>query len=276
MRFARLTIATLPLLLVGCGPATIDASSDAAMKESMVDVRNGLDETERAEFDKSLQMILMDAAVPGGNIFAAAGRDPSVAQATLRSSLDGKTATDVNAMASSIRVARAEKQREQVLGEIAELQEKKVRAEAATGELAKFAVTRSRFYREEGYLGKQSVVELGVTNGTPHAVARAYFEGTLASPGRSVPWVKDTFNYPIAGGLEPGETAEWKLKPSSISTWARAEAPEDAVLTVTVTRLDGADGKALFDAAGFNDDAQKRLDVLKQELETLEKLITLQ
>jgi len=61
-----------------------------------------------------------------------------------------------------------------------------------------------------------------------------------------VPWVEDDFNYQIPGGLEPGEEARWKLSPNMFSDWGKVDAPPEAVLTVTVLRLDGADGEEML------------------------------
>ena len=60
------------------------------------------------------------------------------------------------------------------------------------------------------------IIELTVRNNTGHPVSRAYFEGVLSTPGRSVPWIKDSFNYQISGGLEPNEESTWRLAPNKI------------------------------------------------------------
>ncbi len=111
--------------------------------------------------------------------------------------------------------------------------------------LARFEVTSARFRLRDGSLGPEPRVDLSVTNGTDRAVSRAYFVGRLVSAGRSVPWLEEEFSYQIPGGLEPGETAQWSLSPNQFSAWGRVEAPTDAVLEVTVTQLDGADGEAI-------------------------------
>ena len=46
--------------------------------------------------------------------------------------------------------------------------------------------------------------------------------------------------------LEPGESADWNLAPNMFSDWGKVEELDDMVFTVTTTRLDGADGEALF------------------------------
>ena len=123
-------------------------------------------------------------------------------------------------------------------------------AEKATpaddAELTKFRIIKSRFHLQKGSLSDDPIIELSVRNETGHPIARAYFEGTLLTPGRSVPWVKDEFNYEIAGGLEPGESANWRLSPNRFGEWGRAPNRSDMVLTVKVTRLDGPNGEKLF------------------------------
>ena len=114
-------------------------------------------------------------------------------------------------------------------------------------------------------MGEQSIIELTVKNGTSHAVSRAYFKGTIASPNRSVPWLQDTFNYLISGGLEPGEEASWSLAPNMFSDWGKVEAPSDAIFTTTVERLDGADGEALYSTIEFGEIEEERLSELKEK-----------
>ncbi|MFW6054222.1 MAG: hypothetical protein ACOC9J_05360 [Persicimonas sp.] len=117
-------------------------------------------------------------------------------------------------------------------------------------------------------LDECSIIELKVTNNTDEAISRAYFKGTYATPSRSVPWLEETFNYSISGGLEPGESATWSLAPNTYSEWGSLEERDDAVFTVEVTRLDGADGEALYEI-GFDEDDAKKLDKLKEQVTEL-------
>lgn len=111
---------------------------------------------------------------------------------------------------------------------------------------------------------EQPIIELTVKNDTNQSISRAYFEGTIASPNRSVPWHKDSFNYSISGGLEPGEKASWSLAPNMFSKWGSIDAPTDAVFTVTVTQLDGADNQPIYSVKDFTEYDQKRLKKLKE------------
>ena len=114
-------------------------------------------------------------------------------------------------------------------------------------------------------MGKQPSIQLTVRNGTSFPVSRAYFEGTIASPDRSVPWHQDTFNYSISGGIEPGEDATWNLAPNIFSDWGKVDAPADSIFTVTVERLDGPDGETLYSVRGLGEREIERLAELKSK-----------
>jgi hypothetical protein len=158
-----------------------------------------------------------------------------------------------------------EKKRAQALAEIQELTKKKLAAEKARADLAKFSVIRSRFRQERQMFGTEPIIELSVKNDTGHAVSRVFMRGTLASPGRSVPWLRETFNYSISGGIEPGEAADWALSLNMFSEWGKVKGAPDMVLTIEVLRLDGADGKPLY-TLDFDDEDQQRLSALEASL----------
>ena len=98
--------------------------------------------------------------------------------------------------------------------------------------------------------------------------ARLNMTGTLATPGRSVPWHVAAFPYPVAGGLEPGEKQNWSLAPNQYSGDR-----DDTVFTVTVRNADGPTGEELFDInydeAKF-EKASRRLETLRESLAKLE------
>ncbi len=251
------------LLAVGCGEPTIDTTSDNTTQESMQRVRASLPESKREEFDSAIQ-VLAFSNIDFANIMeeGADGAEEFVEQ--VRGDLDGKTGEEVLAEARAVIAEREIKEKRQALAEIKELVAKQQSADLAKEELRKFEVIRSRFYkRQREYSGEEPIIELTVRNGMSEAVSRAYFEGVIASPGRSVPWLKESFNYSISGGLEPGEEASWNLAPNRFSEWGRVDAPADAVFTATVIRLDGADESPLFEASGLSEYELQRLDELK-------------
>jgi hypothetical protein len=251
--------------LSGCSDPTIDASSDESMKQSVQEVREALPESQRADFDEALQ-ILAFSQIDMKDFFVEGAAGTGNLEGKVRQSLDGKTGEQVIAEAERIQAERKERERQQALEEIRELETKRAKSDSAREELKRFQILRSRFYmRDQEFIGKQPIIELTVKNGTGQAVSRAYFEGTIASPDRSVPWHKGAFNYSIPGGLESGEEATWNLAPNMFSDWGEVDAPADAVFTVTVEQLDGPDGESIYSTREFSEYDRERLNELKKK-----------
>jgi uncharacterized protein YceK len=252
------------LLLSGCDQPKIDTSSDESMKSSIQKVRASLPEDKRASYDDALKAVAFSHLNLKDLMQAGMTNNTAGIEAQMKSDLAGKTGEEVINYAEKIRKERAEKEKTQALQEIAELQQKQTDAQAKLKQLEAFGVTRSRFYFEKKQYGRdQPIIALSVENGTSKAVSRAYFRGVISSPGREVPWYSDTFNYQISGGLEPGEKADWNLAPNSYSDWGKVEAPADAVFTVTVIRIDDAQGNPVFGDTEFTERDASRLAELK-------------
>lgn len=265
--------------LTGCGPKRIDGSSEAAYKKSLEAMSKSLN----ADEQKTLGESLMVVALNGANFFEM-GAAPGLFEQRARAELNGKTYAEIVAKAKEIEAARAAKEaaekaeqekreaaakverKKQIENELAELTAEKSKAVSDAEALKKFVIERSRFYFSEGGYRQEATIELTVKNGLSAPVSRVYFKGQLTSPGRSVPWVADDFNYPIRGGLEPGETVTWKLSPNMFSDWGKAPKDRtDLVLTVELTQVDGADGKALYEST-FPERKQKRMEELQAGL----------
>jgi hypothetical protein len=258
-----IVVVLLLMAIAGCSKPTIDASSNEAMKASTQKVRENLPESMRAEFDEAIKLLAF-SQIDIKDIFSEGALGAGGIEGKMRTALNGKTADQVIAEAARIKAERKAREREQALTEIKELESKRHSAEIASEELKKFQVLRSRFYmKKQDFMGKQPIIELSVKNGTNSPVSRAYFEGTIASPDRSVPWHQGAFNYSISGGLEPGEEAKWSLAPNMFSDWGKVNAPADAVFTVTVEKLDGPDGETLYSTRDFGESEMKRLAELK-------------
>jgi hypothetical protein len=262
-----LLFAAVSLTLAGCGGAPkLDASSDDSLKDSIASAKDSLSPEEREEFEDALKIIAFSDV---DNLFELAA-DPESIQRQLKDKVDGKTPHEIIAEAKAIKADRRAKQREQIVSEIKELQEQQNQTAKAKEQLKAFVVQRSRFYFNEDRFLKKPIIELTVKNNTKHPVARAHFHGVLATPGRSVPWVEDGFNYQISGGLEPGESDTWNLAPNSFGEWGKAPRDrDDMVLTVTVTRIDGPNDETILDAE-FSEYDQKRLDELRVKLSEMD------
>lgn len=148
------------------------------------------------------------------------------------------------------------------------LTKRKADTETARALLARFVVERSRFYFSKERFSSDPVIDLTIRNDTGQTVSRFYARGVLSSPGRETPWVDDTFNYSIRGGMKSGESQNLALAPNMFGEWSKAPRDRtDMVLTVSIERLDGADGKPLFKAE-FSPEDEARLAALEKMIAT--------
>lgn len=267
-----LALCLLLFLSFGCS-TKVDGSSEEAFKSSVSKMKDGLSEEDSKEFADALMVIAMKDLNIGAMMAGTQDGDTMVAD--MRRSLDGKSREEILTWANEIRAQRqAEQERlekERLVAEVeaatqavAELKSAKEKAEAAKHGLANFKVKSASFeQRTRAYSSrKQPVINLEVVNGTDVAVSRAYFRGVLKSPGRKIAWLEDDFNYEISGGLEPGESAKWSLEPNMFSDWGTVDAPNDAILLLTVTRLDGANEEPIFDTSEWDAEQDERLEKL--------------
>ena len=265
----RTAIAFLALLSA-CSRAepTLDTTDKQTLERSLAAMAEGLTEAQKEELGKAVFARLLAAAFKERDADAARRALHGLTAAQL---LAGETAAAAGSPAAAAAAAQREAQQRaeraaKIATDIDALVAKQTAAAQAKERLAQFRVLASTFAFEESDFDRSPTIELRVRNDTAHAIARAYFDATLATPGRAVPWVDTRFNYEIPGGLEPGEEATWRLAPNRFDDWGRAPADrDDMVLAVAPYRVDGADGKALYDARQFDADDDKRLRALRAE-----------
>lgn len=254
------------MTLTACDPPKIDTSSDESVKTSIAKIKDSLDAEKKEKLEDALSVVAMagmdeafkDAAK--GGLAGLANIDPDKVYSAAMKTLNGKTADEVIAYADKIVAER----KAQALAEIKELSEKKAKADVSAKEIEKFQIIKSRFYIERQAFINQPVFDLKVKNGTSQPVSHAFCRGILSSPGRSIPWHQDDFNFSISGGMEVGEETSLKLSPNIFSGWGKVEAPTDAVFTVTCNRLLGAGDKEIYNAE-FSDTDSKRLIALMEK-----------
>ncbi len=271
------------VVVAGCASDRIDGSSPEAMQQSLERLGQDLAEEEAEAFGAAVMLVALD-----GLSLAEMGSEDL--EARTAAALDGLTVEEVIARAAEIESAReaaeAEQRlraeeaareqqalaeaaaREQLVRDIAELEARQTAADEAREVLSGFVVDSARFSLEPQPYGSRSqpMIELSVTNGMDVAVARAYFRGVVATPGRAVPWIEEEFNYSIPGGLEAGESATWTLAPNMFSDWGTVDVPDDAVMTATVVDLDGADGESVVGDVAFTERDAERLQQLRARL----------
>ena len=96
----------------------------------------------------------------------------------------------------------------------------------------------------------------------------------MSSPGRTIPWVSDDFNYEFTGGLEPGESKNLDLEPNMFGEWRYNNDysnKTDLKLEISLMNLEDASGEKLLkgdpgDAKAKEVDAAEK-QKMKSELE---------
>ena len=252
----------LSLIIFSSCSKKIDGSSNEAMKASIEKMTDSMEGEKKKKFKDALQLIMFED-IDFSEIIKQGNAEEAIPD--LKTKLDGKTADDIIAEGEKIKAAIEQKKKEQAKIEISELYQKQQQSEAAKKMFAKFEIKRSQFYKQKRgtyYTTEKPIIELTVLNGTDSAISRAYFTGRVASPGRSVPWIEEDFNYSISGGLEPGEETTWYLAPNMYSDWGEVDVPKDAILTVKLNKLDGPTGKVLYSAQSFGKYEKERLEEL--------------
>jgi len=246
----------------------IDASSETALEKSVKSLTSKISPEKKKIFQESMMYLLLGNA----DIFSLVNKDADELQRKVQKQVHGKSVDQVIAIAEKIKAEneslREKKEAIQIEKEIEELEATLLKSQEIKKSLSKFEVTKSRFHmRKSRYFGPEPIINLSVKNGTEQAISRAYFRGNLSTPGRSIPWVEEDFNYSIPGGLEPGESASWKLSPNMFSKWGSVKHKSDMVFTVNVKQLDGPKGKVLFEDKWTNE-SEERLKELKSKRQT--------
>lgn len=259
-------VGLVALMLAGCGAPKLDGTTDESLTTSLEKVTADMPQDKKAQLLEDLKLITFS------NIGQALSGQISAEQAksNVRTTLNGKTAQEVAVIAAALRAERELKEKQQALAEIKQLQDIQQAAEKAKVEMAKFQILKSEFYFTEKNKNVaaphgQPVVVAKVKNGTVYSVARVAFKGTVASPGRATPWFVGTVELPIPGGIEPGESPTWEITPNMFSDWGKLDAPPEALFSLEIIKLTGADGAVLFDASGLTPQQSERLLALQNK-----------
>lgn len=261
----------ITLVLAGCGEPKIDASTADKMKSSIAKVRDALPEDKRAQFDDALKVaafsqLSMKELMPAGD-----SDDPSVLQHKIGDALEGKTGEQVIAYAKTVKEEKAKKERDQGLQEIKLLEARKVAFNDKAEKIIAFVATGNYHLEISKNKPAEPVITMNVENGTPHVVSFAGFIATIRSPGREVPWFSELFSYEIPGGIEPGEKAQWILRPGANSKWAKIRFPKDAYLQFVPVELRDENSKSIFSNVVFFQKDSDRLAKLKAKYQSEEK-----
>jgi hypothetical protein len=130
--------------------------------------------------------------------------------------------------------------------------------------LDKITLKNPKFQIRSGSYRDEAMISFSLENRSPVAIKKVYVEGTLQTPGRSVPWVKEQFSHEIRGGVEPGETRTFDLVPNMFSEWGKVpkEVTPGAVLALRLIAFEDPAGQRIGHSSA-GDSAQRDQDHIK-------------
>lgn len=248
---------SLGVLAACSGDPRFDASSLETTKESISRLKQALPESRRPQFDAAVRTMLQSGHTNG-----------PAAEATelteeIRLNLDGKTAEQIIAEAPRVKGEREKREQDREKQELEELEAKYKSFLDAGDQLAHFRILSSRFYiRRDEMLGEKPVIEMKVKNETHYTVYSVYLECSLNGSG-SASSDRKKLQYDIHGGLQPGQMSHWHLSPDAFFDWENVKIPRKPGLKISVVRIDGPDGNALYAAQELSEPEMKRLTELK-------------
>ncbi|WP_248798191.1 MULTISPECIES: DUF6694 family lipoprotein [unclassified Pseudomonas] len=100
-----LLVGLVAVLLAGCGDPRLDATTEATLQESTKKVAEKLSPEEKKQFAADLMLITLSK-------IDLVNKSADVMQQEIDSSMNGKTAAELHALANNIRVEREKKQKE--------------------------------------------------------------------------------------------------------------------------------------------------------------------
>jgi len=230
------------VLLSGClFDPTFDTSSLDAFQRSSAAIRAKLSNSDLRRLEIALRYLMLESMprieIEGQLLTNAVARNnfanPIVILGRLGPRINGKSATSI-IQNLSIRLDSEISQAETML-------------KNAENVMAPVEVTSARYYwRSSGYLARPTI-EFTVRNNGKVPISRIYLSGTLTTPGRAIPWVRQQLVQTFKGGLEPHEKQQLTLQPQ-FGDWNDPQLKDvyDAELKLTVTNFEDANGERVI------------------------------
>lgn len=253
------------IALSACGEKTIDASTEEKAKSSIESISKDMSESQLKEFTASLLTIYMS------NL----GDEPKA-----NAMINGKTASEINALAKEISIAQEQQRKEaearrkaeeikihqekikDIQLKLAEIAKREKENESMRQEMQSIIIADAQY--KQGKHTFDNSISFTIKNSSSHVLSEIFFTANLTSPGRKVAWAEEKIRYSIKGGLNPGETIELNLYPPS--EFANLPKRNDYVLAI---QIEGADDEAGNSIWKIHKALEEEKSILEKELSRL-------
>jgi hypothetical protein len=227
-----MTAVGLGLVVVGCGPKTLETSSVEKLEKSLTVMREQIELEQRDRLDEALKYLVGDTAVMEDEA------NPPHPELVL------------------------------VQTAVTELEELKVGSEGARDQLDLFKLEKSRVYkRNRGFL-EWPVIEFKAENRTDQVIWLIHFRAALLRPGYDEPWLVEEFDQLVLNGLAPEERDLWRIEPEQQEWVTLIDPHPDFRFTLEIMRLEGL-GETVIAATQWGDIEESRLALYNKTLEKI-------
>jgi hypothetical protein len=259
----RMTAVGLGIVVVGCGPKTLETSSVEKLEKSLIAMREQIELEQRDRLDEALRYMVGDTAIMEDE---ANPPHPELVLA-LYEPLKGMT---VDGMIAEARRRRLD----EVQTAVTELEELKVGSEEAREKLDLFKLEKSRVYkRNRGFL-EWPVIEFKAENRTDQVIWLIHFRAALLRPGYDEPWLVEEFDQLVLNGLAPEERDLWRIEPEQQEWVTLIDPHPDFRFTLEIMRLEGL-GETIIAATQWGDIEESRLALYNTTLEKIRSTTSL-
>ena len=227
----------LALLVVvgqGCGPLTLDTSSQGALDRTARKMRKPMVANESAVFDEALFYL---AGTPW--LGKQEGGAPlGEREIELLVPLDGRTSDGIVVEARRRRML-------EVRSALSELESWRESTRPARRDLREFRFSEAKVYKRNRNYLEWPVIEFRIDNHTNHMVSMVHFRAVLLKKGDHNPWLVEEFDLVFFDGLAPGEHGRWRIDPEQQEWIALVDPHPDLEFAIEAHRLEAMGGRVL-------------------------------
>lgn len=270
------------LLLAACSSGLdqkIDASNDAAFRDSLARIQQSVSPERAQELNDAIRILAVSDVSIGyeGGILGALkkleGQQTDQLRELVQSAVNGKSGKAIIAAAAQRRKEQASKQLASVEDELAKLNKAGAEYEANKEVLAKIEIQLPRLGYAPTGTGKMAMLEFKVTNNTEHILTALFLRASAVDPGSTRVLFADDINYKLPAGLPPGESKDIRLPYSQPGKWNAPELTKrsETELEISVVNAEAGIGKKLV--PNFTHKDAQRVAELEQEKPLLQKMV---
>ena len=253
----RWVVVMLAMVVMGCGPKTLDTSSLDKLEISLSELREPLELDERDRFDEALTYLVGGGAILNDE---AQPIHPGIVLA-LYQPFAGMTVEGV--------IVEARRRRlEEVQGAVAALEKMSEGPDTNREALDAFDLKASRVYkRNRGFL-EWPMIEFKAQNNTDQVIWLIHFRAALLRPGYEEPWLVEEFDQLVLNGLAPGEGDLWRIEPERQEWVTLVDPHPDLGFILEVMGLEGLGGNVIA-ATEWGDIEEARLALYQKTLDEI-------